>query len=81
MELSVPISKAKRALVVETEDFTPKQLEEALIEGLKVILNAKMTKIKTSEATEEEMPDLRIAAFTQAQMLADLNRIIDEQAA
>lgn len=72
MELEIPISKAKRNLTVDVNDLTQDQMTEALKEGLKVILNAKMTKIKTSEADEDSLPEMQEAAFLQAQTnLAD----------
>lgn len=72
MELEIFISKAKRNLTVDVNDLTQDQMTEALKEGLKVILNAKMTKIKTSEADEDSLPEMQEAAFIQAQMnLAD----------
>lgn len=70
--LSIPISKAKRAIEVDTDDLDPALMTEALVEGLKVILNAKMTKIKTKDASEEDTPALQQAAYDQARTnLAD----------
>lgn len=63
--LSIPITKAKRAIDVETDDLSPEVYQRALEEGLKVLLNKNMSKITTTGLEGDKLIEAQDAAFAK----------------
>lgn len=62
--LKVPVVKGKSTLDIETDELPAEVYKEALLQGLKVILNRGMTKITKAEYPKEE--ELKAAAMEKA---------------
>jgi len=69
----VPISKAKRSIEVDESDLSDEMFKLVVAEGLKVLLNAKMSTIKTTGKEGEELANLQAEAYAKAETnLSDL---------
>lgn len=73
--LKIPVTKAgNRAIEVNTDALPEDMFILAVEAGLKVLLNAKMSKITTKDLEGDELETARAAAFSVAEKnLADLN--------
>lgn len=63
--LAIPITKAKRAIDVETDDLSPEVYKRALEEGLKVLLNKNMSKITTTGLEGDKLEAAQDAAYAK----------------
>lgn len=65
--LQIPITKAGRSIEVETTSIPDEMYTLALAEGLKILLNAKMSKITVAKLEGEALEAARSAAYDKAQ--------------
>lgn len=67
MEVQIKISKAAQSIPVDIDKLPQEIFNLAVMEGLQVLLNAKMSKITTAKLEGEALASARAAALAKAQ--------------
>lgn len=64
-DLNVPVTKSKGVVVINTDNLPDEVYKEALLQGLKVLVNRGMSKI--TKATSKDEDEMKALAQTQAE--------------
>lgn len=73
-QMLIPVTKGKANLVIDVEALPPEVFQEAVYQGLKVLLNKNMSKITVAKLEGEALEAAKDAAMVQAEKnLKDMN--------